>query len=134
MKRNYQSGAHKRQAKRRKIAEAATNSQRLSLWLTRPKTFKADEQDVSICETESTPQLSTIVPMKKIPWTSYALQNPWGTTGLNDWRHLSQRNRSHEISTRHAQAMRRREIEAMKSPHVMRRRVSYMSNGETGRQ
>ena len=22
------------------------------------------------------------------PGTSYALQNPWGTTGLNNWRHL----------------------------------------------
>ena len=57
MKRNYQSGAQKKQAKRRKIAEAARNSQRLSSWLTRPETFKADEQDVSIRETESTPQL-----------------------------------------------------------------------------
>ena len=27
------------------------------MWLTRPETLKADEQDVSICETESTPQL-----------------------------------------------------------------------------
>ena len=57
MKRNYQSGAQKRQAKRRKIVEAARNSQRLSSWLTRPETFKADEQDVSIRETESTLQL-----------------------------------------------------------------------------
>ena len=57
MKRNYQSGAQKRQAKTRKIAEATTNSQRLSSWLTRPKTSKADEQDVNICETKSTPQL-----------------------------------------------------------------------------
>ena len=57
MKRNYQSGAQKRQAKRKKIAEAARNSQQLSSWLTRPETFKADEQDVSIRETESTPQL-----------------------------------------------------------------------------
>ena len=24
------------------------------------------------------------------PGTSYALQNPWGTTGLNDWKHLLQ--------------------------------------------
>ena len=55
MKRNYQSGAQERQAKRRKIAEAARNSQRLSSWLTRPETSKADEQDVSIRETESTP-------------------------------------------------------------------------------
>ena len=57
MKRNYQSGAQKRQAKRRKIVEAATNFQRLSAWLTRPETSKADEQDVSIRGTESTPQL-----------------------------------------------------------------------------
>ena len=54
MKRNYQSGAEKRQAERRKIAEAARNSQRSSSWLTRPETSKADEQDVSIPETEST--------------------------------------------------------------------------------
>ena len=53
MKRNYQSGAQKRQAKRRKIAEAARNSQQLSSWRTRPETFKADEQDVSIRETEN---------------------------------------------------------------------------------
>ena len=38
------------------MAEAFRNSQRLSLWLTRPETSKADEQDVSIRETESTPQ------------------------------------------------------------------------------
>ena len=57
MTRNYKSGAQKRQAKRRKIAEAAKNSQRLSSWPTRPDTFKADEHDVSIRETESTPQL-----------------------------------------------------------------------------
>ena len=57
MKRNYQSGAQKRQPKRRKIAEAARNSQRLSSWLTRPETSKADEQDVSIRETQSTFQL-----------------------------------------------------------------------------
>ena len=25
------------------------------------------------------------------PGTSFSLQNPWGTTGLNDWGHLSQR-------------------------------------------
>ena len=60
MKRNYQSGAQKRQAKRRKIAEEARNSQRLSSWLTRPETSKADEQDVSIRETESTDQLVDI--------------------------------------------------------------------------
>ena len=35
------------------------------------------------------------------PETSYVLQNPWGTTGLNDWRHLSQRT---ESSTHHAEA------------------------------
>ena len=57
MKRNYQSGAQKGQAKRRKKAETARNSQRLSSWLTRSQTSKADEQGVSICETESTPQL-----------------------------------------------------------------------------
>ena len=57
MKRYYQSRAQKRQAKRRKIAEAARNTQRLSSWLTLPETSKADEQDVSILETESTPQL-----------------------------------------------------------------------------
>ena len=57
MKRNCQSRAQKRQAKRRKIAEAAKNSQRLSSWLTRPETSKAHEQDVSIRVTESTSQL-----------------------------------------------------------------------------
>ena len=57
MKRNYQSGAQNRQAKRRKIVEVARNTQRLSSWLTRPETSKADEQEVSIRETESTPQL-----------------------------------------------------------------------------
>ena len=57
MKRNYQSGAQKRPAKKRKIAEAARNFQRLSSWLIRPETSKADEQDVSICKTECTPQL-----------------------------------------------------------------------------
>ena len=57
MKRNYQSGAQKRQAKRRKIAEAAGNSQQLSSWLTRPETSKEDEQDGSIRETECTSQL-----------------------------------------------------------------------------
>ena len=60
MKRDYQSGTQKRQAKGRKIAEAARNSQRLSLWLTRPETSKADEQDVSIRETESSPQLVNV--------------------------------------------------------------------------
>ena len=30
--------------------------------------------------------------------------NPWGTTGLNDWRHLSQQIRSHENFTHHAEA------------------------------
>ena len=53
MKRNYQSGAQKRQAKRGKIAEAARNSQQLSLQLTRPEIFKANEQDVSTRETEN---------------------------------------------------------------------------------
>ena len=38
------------------------------------------------------------------PGTSDSLQNPWGTTGLNDWRHLLQRIRSHESSTHHAEA------------------------------
>ena len=55
MKRNYQSEVQKRQAKRRKTAEAARNPQRLNSWLTRPETSKADEQDVSIRETESIP-------------------------------------------------------------------------------
>ena len=36
--------------------------------------------------------------------TSYTLQNSWGTIGLNDLRHLSQRIRSHESSTHHAEA------------------------------
>ena len=49
----YQSGAQKRQAKRRKIADATRNSHRLSSWLTRPETSKADEQDVSIRKTEN---------------------------------------------------------------------------------
>ena len=56
MKRNYESGAQKREAKRRKIAETARNSQRLSSWLTRPEKSEADEQDVGIRETASTPQ------------------------------------------------------------------------------
>ena len=43
-----------KQAKRRKIVEAARNSQRLSSWLTRRETSKADEQDVSNREAEST--------------------------------------------------------------------------------
>ena len=64
MKRNYESGAQKRQAKRRKVAEAARNSQRLSSWLTRPETSKADEQDVSNRETESTPQLVDVVSIR----------------------------------------------------------------------
>ena len=38
------------------------------------------------------------------PGTSFSLQNPWGTTGLNDWGHLSQRIRSHETSASHAEA------------------------------
>ena len=54
---SYQSGAQKRQDKMRKIAEVARNFQRPSSWLTRPKTSKAGEQDVSIRETESIPQL-----------------------------------------------------------------------------
>ena len=53
MKRNYQSGARKRQVKRRKIAGAARNSQRLSSWLTQLVISKANEQDVSIRETEN---------------------------------------------------------------------------------
>ena len=57
MKRNYQSGAQKKQAKRIKIAEAARNSQRLSSWLTPSETSKADEQDVKFRETESSSQL-----------------------------------------------------------------------------
>ena len=57
MKRNYRSGAEKRETKRRKTAEAARNFQRLSLWLTRPDTSKADEQDISIRKIESTSQL-----------------------------------------------------------------------------
>ena len=57
MKRNYQSIVQKKQANRKKIAEATRNSQPLSSWLTRPKTSKADEQDVRIGETESTAQL-----------------------------------------------------------------------------
>ena len=47
----------KREAKRRKITGAARNSQRPNSWLTRPETSKVDEQDVSIRDTESTPQL-----------------------------------------------------------------------------
>ena len=38
------------------------------------------------------------------PGTFYALQNPWITAGLSDWRHLSQQIRSHESSTHHAEA------------------------------
>ena len=55
MKRSYESGAQKRQTKR-KIAEAARNTHQLSSWLTQPEASKADEQDVSIRETESTLQ------------------------------------------------------------------------------
>ena len=198
MKINYQSAAQKRQTKRRKIA--ARNSRRLSSWPTRPETNRADEHDVSIRETESTPQLvdvsiretensdatkdrsdasknddfPTIIVNSEIkksiiaagpkqpegtfpkdplqsgrsfstnyynsvtqsslklqrywlcyssnmdrlycqpcclfshenvsPGTSYALQSPWSTTGLNDWRYLSQRIRNHESSTNHAEA------------------------------
>ena len=40
------------------------------------------------------------------PGTSFSLQNPWGTTGLNEWRHLSQRIRSHATSASHAEAWR----------------------------
>ena len=50
-----QSGAQKKQAQRRKIVESARNLQRRSSRLTRPETFTADEQDVSICDSESTP-------------------------------------------------------------------------------
>ena len=53
MKRNYQSEAQKKQAKRRKIVEASRNYPRLNSWLTRPETFNADEQDVSIRETKN---------------------------------------------------------------------------------
>ena len=53
MKKNYQSKAYKRQGKRRKIAETARNSQRMSSWLTRPETLKADDEDVSIRETKN---------------------------------------------------------------------------------
>ena len=38
------------------------------------------------------------------PGTSYALQNPWGTTVLNNWRDLSKRIRSHESFIHHAEA------------------------------
>ena len=38
------------------------------------------------------------------PETSYALQNPWGTAGLNDWRHLFSRIRSHERSTHYVES------------------------------
>ena len=65
MKRNYQSRPQKRQAKRRKIAEVARNSQRLSSWLTRPETYKAEEQNVSIRETESTLQLVNVYRFNK---------------------------------------------------------------------
>ena len=42
------------------------------------------------------------------PGTSFSHQNPWGTTGLNDWGHLSQR------------------IEVTKPPQVMRSHASYI--------
>ena len=73
MKRNYQSGAQKRQAKKRKIAEAVKNSQRLSSWLTRPEASKTDLSNTSAFVTQNilpnllTLTVSTIVPMKKIP-------------------------------------------------------------------
>ena len=72
MKRNYQSKAQKRQAKRREKAEAARNSLRLSSWRTRPETSKADEQEVTfvrqkLLQNLLTLTVSTIVPMKKIP-------------------------------------------------------------------
>ena len=52
---------HKRDKLRgEKIAEAARNSRRLNSWLVRPEISKADEQNVSIRETESTPQLVDI--------------------------------------------------------------------------
>ena len=63
MKRNYQSGAQKRQAKRRKIAEAARNSQRLSLWLTKPEASFVRQ---NLLPDLLTLTVSTIVPMKKI--------------------------------------------------------------------
>ena len=50
MKRNYKSGLQKRQSKNKKIVEAAKNFQRLSSWLTRPITSKADEH----CRTKKT--------------------------------------------------------------------------------
>ena len=57
MKRNYQSGALKRKANGREIAEAARNSQRLSSWLTPPETSKANKQEVRIRETKSISQV-----------------------------------------------------------------------------
>ena len=42
------------------MSEVARNSQRLSLWLTRPETYKANEQDTCIRETESTPQVADV--------------------------------------------------------------------------
>ena len=57
MKGNYPSGGQKRQAKRKKIAEGVRNFHRLSSSLTGPERSKAIEQDVSIRETNSTPQL-----------------------------------------------------------------------------
>ena len=50
MKRNYQSGAQKKQAKRRKIAEAARNFQQLRSWLTRAKynlLFRGSNEELS---------------------------------------------------------------------------------------
>ena len=35
------------------------------------------------------------------PGTSYALQNPRGTTDINDWRHLSQQIQGQESSAHH---------------------------------
>ena len=42
------------------------------------------------------------------PGTSFFLQNPLGTTGLNNGGHLSQRIQSHETSGNHAEACRKR--------------------------
>ena len=38
------------------------------------------------------------------PGTSNALQNPWGTTGLKEWRHLSQRIGGHKSFAHNSEA------------------------------